>query len=74
MLNQNNANLLHILFGCFEQAADYSQVLANTLLTHGVDPNHVDDEGKTPLHVAIKKQQIGAVRFAVDHAADKFDF
>jgi len=31
----------------------------------GLDPNLVDKEGKAPLHVAIKKSQINALKFAI---------
>ena len=55
MLNHNASNLMHILFSNFDGDLVNAPALADALLPH-VDPNLVDREGKSPLHVAIKKQ------------------
>ena len=58
VLNSNNSNLLHILFANFSHDPNHAPRLADLLIEHKVSLNLVDKDGKTPLHVAIKKQQI----------------
>jgi ankyrin repeat protein len=55
-LNQNQSNLLHILFANYEGGDLFSAgLMAEALCTKGVDPNLIDLEGKSPLHVAVRK-------------------
>jgi len=37
------------------------------LISKGVELNFVDNNGFSPIHVAIKKEQIEAIRFAIEH-------
>jgi|LauGreDrversion4_2_1035121.scaffolds.fasta_scaffold90129_2 hypothetical protein len=48
---------MHILFANFEQgdANNYSEIIADKLIQKRVNINHVDNNGLSPLHVAIKK-------------------
>lgn len=56
IVNSNGASLLHILFASFDQDPINAERLARLLLeVHGLDPNIKDNDGKTPLHVAIGK-------------------
>lgn len=48
----------------FEGDPQQAAVLGTKLLEN-LDPNLVDKEGKSPLHVAIKKEQIAAFKFAL---------
>jgi ankyrin repeat protein len=43
---------------------EHATDLANALLANNVDPNAFDKDGKSPLHVAIKKQNLSALEFA----------
>jgi ankyrin repeat protein len=48
---------MHILFANYQQGEtnNYSQQIAKKLIQKHVDINHVDNNGLSPLHVAIKK-------------------
>ena len=50
----------------FDGNPEKAALLGSKLLEVDVDPNLVDKEGKSPLHVAIKKEQILALRFALE--------
>lgn len=73
---------MHILFANYQQgeANNYSQQIAKKLIQKHVDINHVDNNGLSPLHVAIKKSQIKAIEFAKFHnqsaseGENKFNF
>ena len=55
ILNPNGSNALHILFANFSTDLDLAQTLAGKLIRQNVNVNLVDNNGLTPLHVAIKK-------------------
>jgi len=56
ILNPNGSNSMHILFANFQfDATGFSESLGRRLIIKGVDINLVDNNGLTPLHVAIKK-------------------
>jgi len=42
----------------FDGNLNFAAELGKKLLDSNVDPNLVDKEGKAPLHVAIKKEQL----------------
>jgi ankyrin repeat protein len=48
----------------FEGDIQQAAVLGSKLLEK-IDPNFIDKEGKSPLHVAIKKEQLLALKFAL---------
>ena len=49
----------------FDKDLQYASELARVLIIDKkVDPNHIDKDGKAPLHVAIKKTQTEALLFA----------
>ena len=56
ILNQNNSNLLHILFANFSHDLKYAKPLAELLIRRKVNLNLIDKTGKSPILVAIKKQ------------------
>ena len=65
-LNPNGSNAMHILFANF-QFDQGAEVLANRLAKRGVSLNLVDNNGLTPIHVAIKKNQLKALEFALNY-------
>jgi len=67
-LNPNGSNTLHILFANFSFGEDgESQLLADALIGRGIDLNLIDNNGLSPVHVAIKKGQLSALKYAVAH-------
>ena len=48
----------------FEGNSQQAAILGAKLLDR-IDPNLIDKEGKSPLHVAIKKEQLHALKFAL---------
>ena len=48
----------------FEGDSQQAAILGSKLLEK-IDPNLIDKEGKSPLHVAIKKEQLLALKFAL---------
>jgi hypothetical protein len=61
-LNPNGSNCMHILFANFSfSEGNDAEKLANSLIAHGIDMNLVDNNGLSPIHVAVKKSQIGAL-------------
>lgn len=71
-MTTSNCNLLHILFANFHGDPHNAPALAELLLAHKVDPNLLDKNGKTPLHSALKQEQLSAIGFASTHSC--FDF
>jgi ankyrin repeat protein len=60
-----------VLFACFDTCPEEAELLACQILGEGVNPNHFDLEGKTPIHVAVKKKQLKALEFGI--LSRKFD-
>ena len=60
MPNMNGSNALHILFANFSDDPR-AEALVIRLIKAGVDVNHLDDNWLAPIHIAIKKNHIGAV-------------
>ena len=71
VLNNNNSNLLHILFANFSHDARHAPELADLLVASNVSLNLVDKDGKSPLHVALKKQQLQALQYIHEHNISK---
>ena len=71
MLNNNNSNLLHILFANFSHDARNAPQLADLLIRSNVSLNLVDKDGKSPLHVALKKQQLQALQYIHEYNINK---
>ena len=67
VLNSNNSNLLHIVFANFKHDVKYASKLATLLIERKVHLNLVDKDHKSPLLVAIKKNQIDAIEYAHHH-------
>lgn len=53
---------------CFLYAGDCEMI--ETLLAKGADIDPVADECGTPLHLATKEWQVGAMKVLLDHNAD----
>ena len=59
---------MHILFANYQyEATGVAQSLAFRLIKKNINVNLVDNNGLTPLHVAIKKNQLKAIEFACSH-------
>ena len=71
VLNNNNSNLLHILFANFSHDAKNAPKLADLLIESNVSLNLVDKDGKSPLHVALKKNQLQALQYVHDYNIKK---
>jgi ankyrin repeat protein len=67
ILNLNQSNLLHILFAHFGQNPKHAPQLADLLIARNIDINHVDRDGKSPLHLALKKFQIDALKYCHEY-------
>jgi len=52
---------MHILMANFNGDLKNAAILANYLIDNNLEVNLIDSEGKSPLHVAVKKQQIEAL-------------
>lgn len=57
----------HILFSIFSKDEKEAELIAEMLLNFGVDPNLKNKEIYTALHIAIKKNQIKALKFAINY-------
>ena len=61
-LNPNGSNAMHILFANFQyDSTGISESLALRMIRKNVNINLVDNNGLTPIHVAIKKNQVKAL-------------
>ena len=65
ILNPNGSNVMHILFANFMYNEVEAEKLAMKLIEVKVNINLVDNNGLTPIHVAIKKSQRKALEFAL---------
>lgn len=61
ILNPNGSNSMHILFANFENDPNLAAQLGTKLIQHGINLNLIDNNGLSPLHVAIKKNQVVAL-------------
>lgn len=66
VVTQNQANLLHIVMANFDTDLDNAAELADLLVTSGVQTKQLDRDGKSPLHLAVKKDQVDALIYAAD--------
>ena len=55
---------MHILMANFNGDLKKSGLLTEILIRNGIDCNSLDSDGKSPIHVAIKKRQLEALLFA----------
>lgn len=55
ILNPNGSNSLHILFANYMYNENQAEKLAMRIIKEKVNINLVDNNGLTPIHVAIKK-------------------
>lgn len=61
MLTQNSSNLMHILMSLYHCDLAHAPALCKVLVTRGVNPDLPNADQKTPLFMAIKKQQLHAI-------------
>lgn len=54
-----------------EALQDYNSLAVRLMLSHGADPNQLNGEGKTPLHVAMELRFPAAVSYLVVYGADE---
>ncbi|CAK68866.1 unnamed protein product (macronuclear) [Paramecium tetraurelia] len=57
---------LHQLFMNYSKSPD-AKVMADVLLSLGADPNGENNEGWTPLDLAVRKGQINSIQYAVEY-------
>ena len=55
LLNPNGSNSMHILFANYSYDLTIAETLANKMIGMEIDINLVDNNGLTPIHVAVKK-------------------
>jgi ankyrin repeat protein len=55
---------MHILFANFSFDEENAEALALKLINSNINLNLIDNNGLTPIHVAIKKNQTRALEFA----------
>jgi len=53
----------------FVTLGDNKTNMITNLVGYGADPNHVDAEGNTPLHIAVKKNQMLTIRTLIINGA-----
>ncbi len=44
--------------------------IIRTLIERGANVNHADDEGRTPLHLAIMENRLPLVQYLLQHKAN----
>ncbi|KAJ5481531.1 hypothetical protein N7475_000343 [Penicillium sp. IBT 31633x] len=63
--------ILHLLGYHSHQGEPINTMLLDLILSHGVDINHAENNGKTALHVfAQNLRQLPAAKFLIEHGAD----
>lgn len=63
-VNPNGSNAMHVLFANYMFDEQHAEKLAIKLIKEKVNVNLVDNNGLTPIHVAINKSQMKALEFA----------
>lgn len=57
----------HILFSIFAKNPENSEKIARKLMNFGLDPNLKNKEMYTALHIAVKKNQVLGIKFALEY-------
>ena len=65
IVGQNNYHLIH------KAARLNNYVLLKYQLENGINPNTVDNEGYTPLHIAVNFKKINCIKLLLEYGADK---
>eukprot|EP00825_Cyclidium_porcatum_P013664 TRINITY_DN17236_c0_g1_i1.p1 TRINITY_DN17236_c0_g1~~TRINITY_DN17236_c0_g1_i1.p1 ORF type:complete len:645 (-),score=107.40 TRINITY_DN17236_c0_g1_i1:684-2618(-) len=63
--DQRGNNGLHIVFSQYQANIDQNQLIALQLLRSGVNPNQKNFDGWCPIHIAIQKHQVEAIKFMI---------
>ncbi len=58
---------LHYCFMMFQKNPTEATKIAQLLLEYGANPNQTNDMGWAPLHLAVQRGCLEAVKFAVDY-------
>ncbi|KAJ5789597.1 uncharacterized protein N7518_006608 [Penicillium psychrosexuale] len=67
----SGCTILHLLGYHSHQGDPIKTTLLDLILSHGVNINHAENNGKTALHVfAQNLRQVSAARFLIEHGAD----
>ena len=57
----------HILFSIFAKNPENAEKIARKLMNFGLDPNLKNKEMYTALHIAVKKNQVLGIKFALEY-------
>ena len=57
---------LHLLFSVFSKNLEVSKEIAQLLVDYGADPNQLNNDLWTPLHLAIRRGQTDCLRWVVE--------
>lgn len=59
---------LHYLMACFDKDVKvYKQAFQGVMKKENVDPNVLNKDGWAPIHIAIKKGSVDAVKYIILH-------
>ncbi|KAM3144752.1 hypothetical protein pb186bvf_003061 [Paramecium bursaria] len=75
-LDMYKNNCLHYLFSVFHQNESEGKKILQILLKSGIDPNHKNDQGCSPCHLAIQKGYINIIQYIFESGdidKNKFD-
>jgi hypothetical protein len=62
VLNTIGANLVHLLFVKYDKDALLSQKILRECVNLGVNVNHIDQIHAAPIHIALRKKQVEAIK------------
>jgi hypothetical protein len=70
--NENNDNIFHTLMmlPAGYNFLDNFKIILKNLMLLGVDINHQNNQGKTPLHIAISREEFNRAKVCIELGAD----
>lgn len=71
ILDGSGRTILHLLGYHSHQGDPINTTLLESILSHGANINHTDNNGKTALHIFTQNlRQVSAAKFLIEHGAD----